>query len=246
MIYGLEKSSLIDYPGKIACVVFLAGCNFRCRFCHNLELVLPELIKKQPKISEEDFFNFLETRRGLLDGVVVTGGEPTIYPDLSNFIKKIKNFGFLVKLDTNGTNPDILEKLINKKLIDYIAMDIKAPIGAKTQNSKLKAQNYNIKIKNKYEKIIGVKTDLEEIKKSIEIIKNSKVDHEFRTTVVPTLHTRQDIIDIAEYISPSKYFLQNFRILTGKVIDKSLKEDLNFLSEIEKNLPKETNIKTRN
>ena len=205
MIFGgLQKTTLIDYPGKVACTVFTLGCNFRCPFCYSSEIVLPEKIKKQPKISEKEILEFLENKKGLLEGVVLCGGEPTINSDLPDFIKRVKKFGFLVKLDTNGTNPKMLAKLINEKLIDYVAMDIKAPLGAKVQNSKLKTQ--------KYERATGVKFDIKKVKKSIEIIKNSGVDYEFRTTVVPTIHTKEDIIQLARDISPAKkYYLQNFR-----------------------------------
>ena len=126
-IGGLQKLTLIDYPGKIACTVFLFGCNFKCPWCYNPELVLPEKIKKQTGISEKEFFNFLENRKGLLQGVVICGGEPTINQDLPKFIKKIKKMGYAVKLDTNGSNPKMLKELISKKLIDYVAMDIKFP-----------------------------------------------------------------------------------------------------------------------
>ena len=186
--------TLIDYPGKIACTVFTIGCNFFCPFCHNPELVDPEKIKKQPIISEKEFFEFLTGRKGMLEGVCITGGEPTLHKDLPGFIKKIKELGFSVKLDTNGSNPEMLKKLIGEKLIDYIAMDIK--------NSNLKSQ----------------------ISKSVEIIKNSRIDYEFRTTVVPVLHTKEDIIQIAKEISPAKkYFLQQFR--PGKNLDKKFEKE---------------------
>lgn len=201
-IGGLQKLTLIDFPGKIACTVFLIGCNFRCPWCYSAELVLPEKIKKQPKISEKDFFGFLEERKGLIEGVCICGGEPTINKDLPQFCKKIKKLGYLVKLDTNGSNPKMLKDLIDKKLIDYVAMDVKAPF---------KIKNLKLKIK-KYEKVTEVKINLNDIKKSIEIIRNSGIDYEFRTTVVPTVHTKEDILQIARETSPAKkYFLQNFR-----------------------------------
>src|SRR3989339_39398 len=124
IIAGLQKTTLIDYPGKVACTVFLAGCNFRCPWCYSPELVLSEEIRKLSKISRKDFFKFLKSRKGLLDGVVICGGEPTINKDLPDFIKQIKKLGYLVKLDTNGSNPEILKKLIKQKLIDYVAMDV--------------------------------------------------------------------------------------------------------------------------
>jgi len=187
--------TLIDYPGKIAATVFTIGCNFFCSFCHNSELVDPEKIKKQPIISEKEFFEFLESRKGDLDGVCITGGEPTIHKDLPGFIKKIKELGFSVKLDTNGSNPEMLKKLIGEKLIDYIAMDIKGP--------------------------------LQIPKKSVEIIKNSGIDYEFRTTIVPALHKKEDIIKIAKEISPAKkYFLQQFR--PGKNLDKKFEKEKTY------------------
>jgi pyruvate formate lyase activating enzyme len=212
IIGGLQKLTLIDFPGKLACTVFLVGCNFRCPFCYASELVLPEKIKEQPRISEKVFFNFLKERKGLLEGVVICGGEPCINKDLPEFCKKIKKFGYLVKLDTNGSNPEMLKDLIDEKLIDYVAMDIKAPLGLKSQIPNPKPQTNSKSRIPKYETATGVKIDLNKIKKSIEIIKNSDIDHEFRTTVVPAINRKEDILQIAREISPAKkYFLQNFR-----------------------------------
>lgn len=192
-IGGLQKTTLIDFPGRIAATVFLLGCNFRCPFCYSAELVLSEKIEKQPRISEKEFFDFLEEKKELLDGIVICGGEPTIHNDLPDFIGKIKKMGYLVKLDTNGSNPKILKKLIKDNLIDYVAMDIKAPF-------------------EKYDKATGIKVDSDSIKESIEIIKNSGLDYEFRMTVVPTLHEKEDVILAAKEIGPAKkLFLQNFR-----------------------------------
>ncbi len=192
MIGGIQKLSLIDYPGKLSATVFLTGCNFRCPFCYSRELVLPEEIKKQPKISEKDFFDFLKERQKMLEGTVICGGEPTIYKELPGFVKKIKVMGFLIKLDTNGFNPEMLQKLIQLKLIDYVAMDVKAP-------------------KEKYSFYAGKKIDLKKIDKSIDILKKGKVDFEFRTTVAPGL-TKEDIQDLADWIAVEnvKYFLQEF------------------------------------
>ncbi len=192
-IGGLQKFTLIDFPDKLACTVFLSGCNFKCPWCYSSELVLPQKIKSQPKISETEFFDFLKNRKGILEGVVICGGEPTINKDLPEFVKKIKEMGFCMKLDTNGSNPQMLESLFDKKLVDYIAMDIKAPY-------------------KKYESLIGKKTILKNIEKSIDLIKNSGIDYEFRTTVVPHLHKKQDILEIAKVLSGAKkYYLQNFR-----------------------------------
>jgi pyruvate formate lyase activating enzyme len=219
-IGGLQKTTLIDYPGRISSTVFLIGCNFRCPFCYSSELVLPEKIKLQPRISEKEFFNFLKERKGLLEGIVICGGEPTIHKDLPDFIKKIKELGYLIKLDTNGSNPRMLKQLIAEGLVDYVAMDIKAP-------------------KEKYDKATGVKVKIRDIEKSIDILKQGKIEYEFRTTVVPTIHLKEDVIEIAKWLSPAKkYFLQNFR--PEKTINpefekiKPYPED--FLIEIQKEI----------
>ena len=174
-IGGLQKVTLIDYPGRIAATIFLIGCEFKCPWCYARELVLPKEIKKQPRISEKEFFNHLKERKGLLEGVVMCGGEPTINKKLPSFIQKIKKLGYSVKLDTNGSNPKMLKKLIDEKLIDYVAMDIKAP-------------------KEKYKKIFGKRVKIEDIEKSIKILKEGKVDYEFRSTVVPTVLNKEDIL----------------------------------------------------
>jgi len=154
---------------------------------------LPEKIKKQPKISQTEFFKFLKERKKLIDGVVLCGGEPTISKGLVSLIKKIKKMGFLVKLDTNGADPKTLKKLIDEKLIDYVAMDLKAP-------------------KEKYQKVTGTKVDVKKIQKSIDILKEGKIDYEFRSTIVPTLHKKEDVIEMAKWIRGAKrYYLQNFR-----------------------------------
>ncbi len=193
-IGGLQKTTLIDYPGKVACTVFCVGCNFRCPWCYNPELVLPREIKKHPKIIESEFFKFLKSRKGLIEGVVISGGEPTIHKDLSQLCKKIKKIGFSVKLDTNGSNPKMLKKLINNKLVDYVAMDVKAPLNSQ-----------------KYNKAVGKKINLKKLMESIKIIKESGVNYEFRTTLVPSINNLDDIVEIAKEIFPAKrYFLQNF------------------------------------
>ena len=192
-IGGLQKTTLIDFPGRIAATIFLCGCNFRCPWCYSSELVLPEKIKNQPKITEKEFFGFLKSRKGLLEGVVICGGEPTINKDLPDFIKKIKNLGFSVKIDTNGSSPQMLKNLIDKKLIDYVAMDIKGP-------------------KEKYSQFIGTKLNIRKIQKSIDVLKQGKVDYEFRSTILPLVHKKEDIIEMAKWISGAKrYYLQNFR-----------------------------------
>lgn len=224
-IGGLEKSTLIDYPGRVAATIFLIGCNFRCPFCYSAELVLPEKIKEQPRISKKDFFNFLKERKGLLEGVVICGGEPTINKDLPDFIKKIKELGYLVKLDTNGSNPEILRELIEgglrgSSLIGYVAMDIKAS-------------------REKYNTAAGIKVDIRKIRESIDILKKGKVDFEFRTTVIPTIHTKEDIVKIAKWIGPAKKFcLQNFR--AEKTINPEFEKikpySKDFLLEIKKEI----------
>lgn len=192
-IGGLQKVTLIDYPGKIACTVFTVGCNFRCQFCYSSELVLPQKIQNQPRISEDDFFEFLKDKKGLLEGVVICGGEPTLHKDLPEFAKKIKRYKYFVKLDTNGYNPSMLKQLIDSRLVDYVAMDIKAP-------------------KERYSQITSIKINVSRIEKSIKILKESKIDYEFRTTIAPELLTKEDILKIAHWIGPGgKYFLQNFR-----------------------------------
>ena len=191
IIGGLQRTTLIDYPEKISCTVFASGCNFRCPFCYSQELVIPEEIKKHPKISEKDFFNFLKQRYEMLEGVVLCGGEPTVHKDIISFAKKIKKLKFAVKLDTNGSNPGVLENLIQEKLIDYVAMDIKSP-------------------KEKYEFFTGAKL-LKNVEQSIEILKQNKVEYEFRTTVAPGLG-KQDLLDIGNWIRGANvnYFLQEF------------------------------------
>lgn len=189
---GLQKLTLIDYPEKIAATVFTVGCNFSCPFCHNPNLVDVQKILKEPKIEEKDFFDFLKNRQGMLEGVCVSGGEPTINKDLPEFLTKIKELGFLVKLDTNGTNPALLENLLKKGLIDYIAMDIKAPL-------------------EKYKKIVGPQVLLEDIQRSVELTR-SLPEYEFRTTVLPALHSKKDILSIGRWLQGAKrYFLQQFR-----------------------------------
>ncbi len=231
-IGGLQKTTLIDYPGKIACTIFLIGCNFRCPFCYSAELVLPEKIKNQPRIDEKELFRFLKERRKYLEGVVICGGEPTIHSDLSDFLLQIKKMGYLIKLDTNGTHPDVIKKLIDKKLVDYIAMDIKAPLE-----------------EEKYAVASGVKVDLEKIRQSIALIKNSGIDYEFRTTVVPTIHQLEDILNIAQAIAPAqKFYLQNFR--PEKTLNENLLQvkpfsetDLEMILEKIKNLFEECRIR---
>ncbi len=211
-IGGLQKFSMIDYPDKIACIVFTQGCNFRCPYCHNPELVKPEMFGES--LSEEEFFDFLKERVGKLDAVSITGGEPTLQYDLIEFIKKIRDLGFLIKLDTNGTNPDMLKEIIDQKLVNYLAMDIKAPF-------------------SKYEEITKMPVNIEKIKQSMEMIKNSGIDYEFRTTLVKKLLSPEDIEQIGRDIAGAKqYFLQKF-VSTKTVDEKVLNEETYSEEELE-------------
>jgi len=211
IIGGFQKFSLIDYPGKICAIIFTQGCNFRCPYCHNPELVNPKLF--QEPIDADDIFRFLEKRKGKLDAVEITGGEPTLQPDLIEFMRKIKAMGFLIKLDTNGTNPEVVEKIIKNKLVDYIAMDVKAPL-------------------EKYEKVVRAKVDKQKIKEAISLIMNSHIDYEFRTTVTKSILTKEDIIDIAKTIKGSKlYVLQKF--IHSKILDPSLAKRAKTFSDAE-------------
>ncbi len=201
IIKGLQKTTLIDYPDKVACTIFLPRCNFRCGFCYNKDLVLD--YDSLPTLSEEDVLHFLEKKKKWLDAVVFTGGEPLLHKELPSFIKKIKEIGFLVKIDTNGTNSKMLKELIDNKLVDYVAMDIKAPL-------------------EKYDKIVGVKVDKEKIQESVNILKNGCIDSELRLTCVPTLHTKEDIEKIGKWLKGNKkMFIQQFQP-KEKMIDKSL------------------------
>lgn len=209
LIKGLQKTSLIDYPGKISSVIFVAGCNFRCPYCQNPDLVVG--YDELPTISEDEVLDYLLTRKKWLDGVCISGGEPTLYPDLPGFLKKVKDLGFLVKLDTNGTNPEMLEELIDSRLIDYVAMDVKAPL-------------------ERYEEIVRRKVNLTDIEKSVGILQNSDVEYEFRTTVVPKLLNREDIAKISRWLEGSKrYFLQQFR--PHRTLDRAFEEEVPFKSE---------------
>ncbi len=217
MIFGgFQKFTLIDYPGKVACMVYTIGCNFRCPYCHNPELV-DETVEKV--FREEDIFKFLKSRKKLLQGLVITGGEPTMHKDLPVFIKKIKKMGFFVKLDSNGTNPKMLKELISSGLVDYIAMDIKAPI-------------------KKYNQTVSMSVDAKAIEDSIKILIQSRVPYEFRTTLVKSLTSEEDIKQIGREIKgASRYFLQKFvptKILNPQFLKKTtyLDEELKVLQDM--------------
>jgi len=197
-IFGIEKSSFIDYPNKISTVIFTGGCNFRCPYCHNTSIVKQE----GEMISEKEAITFLIKRKRFIDAVCITGGEPTLQPDLYQFISVLKKEGFSVKLDTNGTRPHVLTNLIEDKLLDYVAMDIKAPF-------------------TKYSNVVDQRVDTNYIESSIDLLHNSDIDYEFRTTVCKELLNKEDIISIAMAIKGSRrFYIQNFRdvdtVLVGK------------------------------
>lgn len=192
ILAGLQKNTLIDYPGKVACTVFTAGCNYRCPYCHN-----PELVIGKPKQMPEDYlWDFLEKRKDWLDGVCITGGEPLLHADAPQFLEKIKSYGLDIKLDTNGSFPEILKECL--PFVDYIAMDIKAPL-------------------DKYESVVGIDVR-EKVKKSVEIIRNSGKEYEFRTTIVPEFYSEEDALAIGEWLNKSNaYYLQQFASNTDLV-----------------------------
>lgn len=208
VIGGIQKTTLLDFPERIAAIVFTKGCNFRCGYCHN-----PELIEfsKESDYHTESFFEFLKTRLNKLDGVVITGGEPTLQSGLYDFVKRIKSMGFEVKLDTNGTNPQVLKKLISDNLLDYIAMDIKAPVG-------------------KYEEITQVNVNIQSVLESIKLIMDSGVDYEFRTTVIKLQLSVGDFDEIGNMIQGAKrYYLQKF--IPSKCLDEALMDEKSYSDE---------------
>lgn len=201
-ISGFQKLTLLDFPEKVACIVFTAGCNFRCPFCHNASLVTH--IDNSNQIGEEEILDYLKKRKGIIEGVCITGGEPLLQPDLEDFIIKIKDLGLAVKLDTNGSYPEKLISLVEKGLLDYVAMDIK--------NSK-----------EKYPLTAGVENlNIADIEKSVEFLLQNHIPYEFRTTLAKNLHTPQDIVSIATWISGAKkYFLQNF-VDSGDILGEKM------------------------
>lgn len=201
-ITGLQKTTLLDYPGRIACTVFFSGCNFRCPFCHNASLVTAGQ-RPQPVMDDEELLAFLETRRRKLDGVCVTGGEPTLQPQLPQLLRRIKDMGFSVKLDTNGSRPEILRQLVRDDLVDYVAMDIKSsPTG--------------------YARLCGTAVDLAAVRESAAFLLKDRVDYEFRTTLVKPLHSAEDLPAIGQWLHGAKrYFLQQF-VDSGDLIGSSM------------------------
>ncbi len=221
-IYGLQKLTLLDYPGKIACTVFTGGCNFRCPFCHNASLVLDPA--SAGKIEMEEFFSFLEKRKGVLDGVCITGGEPLLHDSIAEWIIKIREKGFAVKLDTNGSFPDKLKALVREGLLDYVAMDIK--------NSKAK-----------YAETIGIPNfDLSGVEESVRFLLTDAVPYEFRTTVTREFHTKESLLEAARWIAGCKrYFLQSFSdsgdLLSAHVTGYTKKEMENLLDDVRTVIP---------
>lgn len=221
-IYGLNKTTLLDYPGRVAATIFLGGCNFRCPFCQNSSLVLSP--DRQPEIPEEEVLSFLKKRKGILEGVCVTGGEPTLSPELPEFLKKIQDLGYPVKLDTNGSRPQVLKDLANRNLIQMTAVDIKA-------------------CPNNYPSLCGlVHPDLDSIKETVDFLINGSLDYEFRTTVVRELHTEQDFIQIGQWIAGAKaYYLQAYRdseeVLQPGFSSYSQKELMYFRDILKRTIP---------
>ena len=219
-ISGLQKLTLLDFPEKVACTVFTYGCNFRCPFCHNAGLVVGE----QPEeVKEDDFFAYLDKRKGVLDGVAITGGEPTLQKDLIPFIKRIKERGLAVKLDTNGARPEVVKEILDQGIVDYFAMDVKnGP--------------------QKYAATAGVDVDLNAIKESISLLITRAPDYEFRTTVVKGFHEKGDIEEIGKMIvGAKKYFLQKFTdsgAILGTGVGPCDEEEMeSFLKEAQKYVP---------
>ncbi len=206
LIGGIQKLSLVDYPGKTAISLYTIGCNMRCGFCHNKELVVPECFTSS--IDTDKIINFLKSRIGLVEAVVVSGGEPCLHPDLPDFIRQIKKLGYLVKLDTNGTKPEMLKKLLDDQLLDFVAMDIKAPL-------------------HNYEKVTNRPVVNSDIEKSIQLIKSSGLEYEFRTTIVKSLHQVSDFTEIGKLIAnggkAKRYALQRFQ--PAKTLDPAYKKD---------------------
>jgi pyruvate formate lyase activating enzyme len=229
-LFGFVKLTLIDFPHKVASVAFTQGCNLNCPFCHNPELITNNFAEKKDLYQKKaaEYLDFLKTRVGILEGVCITGGEPTLQADLIPYLQEIKNLGFLIKLDSNGTNPQTLEKILNLKLVDYLAMDIKSS-----------QKNYHI--------ASGKKIDLNKIQSSIDLITNSGIDYEFRTTVVPKVHHSEDFREIGNWLKGKhKYYLQEFRpeiVNNPEISNSNQKLDLKELQEIL--LPNLPNTKIR-
>ena len=209
-IKGLQKTSLIDYPPFTSSVIFIGGCNFRCGYCQNFDLVLN--YKDMPGYSEKDICDFLRKRSKWIEAVVITGGEPTLYKELIDFLREIKKLRLKIKLDTNGTNPDLMWDMMDERLVDYVAMDIKAPL-------------------ENYDKLTVFPVDTDKIKKSVSLIMNSGLDYEFRTTVLPDLLDKEEIVEMARWISGAKKFsIQPFRSTEG-LLDKKFESKKGYTKE---------------
>ena len=219
-IGGFNKLTTQDFPGNLACIIFTSGCNFDCDYCYNRDLVE----STAAEIKEEEIFDYLDQRKSMLDGVVISGGEPTIWNDLIPFMKRIKEYGFNIKLDTNGYRPEVLKEIIDNNLVDYIAMDIKA-------------------VFNDYYKIINKRINTDKLIESINLIKKSKVKHEFRTTIIKGMHTTKDLDTIVKLVGDSPYYLQNFRMevpVINKKLDGFTEEELKGIKEHFKDKPSVT------
>ena len=223
-IAGFQKLTLLDFPGKVSCILFTQGCNFKCPYCQNSGLIGHE---NELLIDEEEIFSYLNKRKGVIDGVVISGGEPTVQKDLKIFMKRVKDMGFLVKLDTNGSNPELLEEIIQNNLVDYIAMDIKNPLPL-------------------YKEVTSVSPKQEKLKRSIDLLKTSSIDHEFRTTIIKNIHDIDKIFEICSYVDGNKMFLQNFE-QSENVLCKNLESfSKEELLDIQKKMKgKYPNVKVR-
>lgn len=223
-IAGFQKLTLLDFPGKVSCILFTQGCNFKCPYCQNSGLIGHE---NDELIDEEEIFSYLNKRKGVIDGVVISGGEPTVQADLVRFIRRVKDQGFLVKLDTNGSNPDMLEELLKDNLLDYVAMDIKNPLTL-------------------YKEVAGISPKVDKLKRSIELLKNCSIDHEFRTTIIRNIHDIDKIFEICSYVDGNKMYLQNFEQsenVLGANLESFSKEEL---LDIQKKMKgKYPNVKVR-
>ncbi|MEM0466026.1 MAG: anaerobic ribonucleoside-triphosphate reductase activating protein [Candidatus Thermoplasmatota archaeon] len=212
-IGGLQKTSFIDYPEYISAVVWTVGCNFRCPFCYNKDLVFG----RSQLLPEEEIISFLQKRQGMIEGVVISGGEPLLQDDLSGFLQKIRKLGFLIKLDTNGSLPDRLKVLLDDGLVDYVALDVKAP-------------------KKKYPSVCGCEVDVSNIQTSMDLIRKQAPEYEFRTTVVPSLLNKEDIIEIAHWIAGAQqWYLQQFKVfppLVSSELEKINAYDRQFFDEL--------------
>ena len=214
-IGGFQKTSLLDYPGEVCSIIWTVGCNFNCPFCYNIDLVSGNV----ETISEDEVLSYLKKRKGLVDALSITGGEPLMHKDIDVFIKKVKKLGYLIKVDTNGCFPENLETLLDEGLVDYVSMDVKAP-------------------KKKYNSLSGVKTPVSKVNKSIKIIQQKASRYEFKTTFAPSLLTKEDIVEIAKWLKGSRlFYLQQFKsdvpVISSKLSEKQpynsdyLKETLN-------------------